>query len=58
MEIKQNEYKTANNFFPEDKAQVLVVGTFHFDYPGLDAHQIEEDNKIDVLQEPKKSEVS
>jgi len=57
-EIKQKEYKTAKDFFPEEKAQVLVVGAFHFDYPGLDSHQIEEDNKIDVLKEPKKSEVS
>ena len=44
--------------FPEEKAKVLVVGTFHFDYPGLDAHKIEEEDKIDVLKEPKKSEVS
>lgn len=57
-EIKQNKFKTAKDFFPEEKAKVLVVGTFHFDYPGLDAHQIEEENKIDVLKEPKKSEVS
>jgi hypothetical protein len=56
-ETEQNEYRTAKDFFPEDKAQVLVVGTFHFDYPGLDAHQIQEENKIDVLKEPKKSEV-
>lgn len=56
-EIKQNEFKTAKDFFPEEKAKVLVVGTFHFHYPGLDAHQIEEENRIDVLKEPKKSEV-
>lgn len=56
-EIEQNEFRTAKEFFPDEKAQVLVVGTFHFDYPGLDAHQTEEDNKIDVLKEPKKSEV-
>lgn len=55
---KKRDYKTAKDFFPEEKAQFLVVGTFHFDYPGLDAHQIEEANKIDVLKEPKKSEVS
>lgn len=49
---------SAASFFPEDKAKVLVVGSFHFDYPGLDAHQIEEDNKVDVLKEPKKSELT
>src|SRR5699024_8721733 len=40
------------------KAKVLVVGTFHLDYPGLDAHKASESNKIDVLQEPKKSELT
>ncbi|NMM47836.1 hypothetical protein HH304_05445 [Flammeovirgaceae bacterium KN852] len=50
--------KTPADFFPEEKAKVLVVGTFHFDYPGLDAHQIDEQNKIDVLIEPKKTEVT
>jgi len=54
--IKQHEYRTVKEFFPDEKAQILVVGTFHFDYPGLDAHQIEEYNKIDVLKEPKKSD--
>lgn len=52
------EIKTAQDYFPKEKAKVLVVGTFHFDYPGLDAHQIEESDKIDVLKEPKKSEVT
>ena len=56
--VKKQDYKTVKDFFPEEKAQVLVVGTFHFDYPGLDAHQIEEKNKVDVLKEPKKSEVT
>jgi len=56
--VKQKDFKTAKDFFPEEKAQVLVVGTFHFDYPGLDAHQIEEKDKVDVLKEPKKSEVT
>lgn len=54
----QQDFKTAKDFFPEEKAQVLVVGTFHFAYPGLDVHQIEEQNKVDVLREPKKSEVT
>ena len=45
-------------YFPEERARVLVVGTFHFDYPGLDAMKEAEEDKIDVLQEPKKSEVS
>lgn len=47
-----------SSFFPKDKAKVLVVGTFHFDYPNLDANKIESEDKIDVLAEPKKSEVT
>ncbi len=46
------------SFFPKEKVKVLVVGTFHFDYPNLDANKIEDKDKIDVLTEPKKSEVT
>lgn len=49
--------KTASSFFPDQKAKVLVVGTFHFNYPGRDTHKTIDDNKIDVLAEPKKSEI-
>lgn len=52
------DIKTASDYFPEEKTKVLVVGTFHFDYPGLDAYKTSEDDKIDVLKEPKKSEVT
>lgn len=55
---KKQDYKTAKDFFPKEKVQVLVVGTFHFDYPGLDAHMTEEEDKIDILKEPKKSELN
>lgn len=50
--------KPASSHFPKEKAKVLLVGTFHFDYPNLDAHKTTDDNKIDVLREPKKSEVT
>ncbi|WP_432410350.1 DUF5694 domain-containing protein [Rasiella sp. SM2506] len=50
--------KTPADFFPSQKAKVLVVGTFHFDYPGLDSHKTTPEDQIDVLKEPKKSEVS
>ena len=50
--------KPISEYFPEDRAKVLVLGTFHFDYPGLDALKEAEEDKIDVLVEPKKSEVS
>ena len=47
-----------SSFFPKEKAQVLVVGTFHFDYPNLDVVKISDENKIDVLVEPKKTELT
>lgn len=50
--------KPPSEYFPKDRAQVLVVGTFHFNYPGLDAIKEAEEDKIDVLKEPKKSEVT
>ena len=53
-----NLLKPASEFYPKDRAQVLVVGTFHFNYPGLDELKTEESDKIDVLKEPKKSEVT
>ncbi len=45
------------DFYPSERAKVLVVGTFHFEYPGLDAHKTSDDDKIDVLEEPKRSEL-
>lgn len=55
---KKDTLKTPADFFPSKKAKVLVVGTFHFNYPGLDSHKTTPEDQIDVLKEPKKSEVS
>lgn len=55
---EENQLKTPGSFFPEEKTQVLVVGTFHFNYPGLDDHKTTPEDQIDVLKEPKKSEVT
>ncbi|WP_299253478.1 DUF5694 domain-containing protein [uncultured Aquimarina sp.] len=56
---KENEaiLKAYASYYPKQKTKVLVVGTFHFSYPGLDYTKTNEDDKIDVLKEPKKSEV-
>lgn len=54
----ESQEKSVEDYFPRDRAEVLVVGSFHFDYPGLDAMQTQEEDKIDVLKEPKKSEVT
>lgn len=56
--LEAQRIKSASDFFPKERAKVLVVGTFHFNYPGLDAYKTGEDDKIDVLKEPKRSEVS
>jgi Family of unknown function (DUF5694) len=45
-------------FFPKERAKVLVVGTFHFDYPNLDVNKTDDKDKIDVLTAPKKAEVT
>ena len=37
--------------------QVLLVGTFHFAYPNLDAHKIAEEDQIDVKSQEKQAEV-
>nr|WP_298997211.1 DUF5694 domain-containing protein [uncultured Allomuricauda sp.] len=50
--------KTKADFFPQEKTKVLVVGMFHLSYPGLDNHKTKDDSKIDVLKEPKKTEVT
>lgn len=56
---KENtKIKPASAYFPAEKVQVLIVGTFHFDYPGLDSFKTLPEDKIDVLKEPKKTEVT
>lgn len=57
----ENETKTIkkpSEYYPKEKAKVLIVGTFHFNYPGLDVVKVTPENQIDVLKEPKKSEVN
>ncbi|SDQ07250.1 DUF5694 domain-containing protein [Flagellimonas zhangzhouensis] len=53
----QTQLKPPSEFYPKQKTKVLVVGTFHFDFPGLDQLKTTDENKIDVLKEPKKSEL-
>jgi uncharacterized protein with PIN domain len=56
-ETTQVKIKSPYSFFPKEKPQVLVVGTFHFNYPGLDAHKVSEENKMDILNEKRQKEV-
>lgn len=52
------QVKSPGEFFPEQRASVFIVGSFHMDYPDLDAYVTSETNKIDVLKEPKRSELT
>lgn len=59
-EIKNEEpqFRPPSDFFSKEKAQVLMVGTFHLAYPGMDEHKTDEEDQIDILKEPKKSELT
>ena len=37
--------------------QVLLVGTFHFNYPGLDSHKTKEKYKLDILSDQRQEEL-
>ncbi|HMQ50076.1 MAG TPA: DUF5694 domain-containing protein [Saprospiraceae bacterium] len=37
--------------------KVLLVGTFHFGYPNLDAHQVAAEDQLDILSPQKQAEV-
>ncbi|HRH69111.1 MAG TPA: DUF5694 domain-containing protein [Flavobacteriales bacterium] len=40
------------------QAHVLLVGTFHFGYPGLDAHKTAESDQVDVLSPQRQKEMA
>jgi hypothetical protein len=37
--------------------KVLLIGSWHFDYPGLDAHNIEEKNRINIYSKKRQKEL-
>lgn len=37
--------------------QILLLGCFHFDYPGLDAHKTPKENEVDVLSPERQREM-
>jgi hypothetical protein len=41
-----------------DNTELLLVGTWHFDYPGLDAHVTDDAKRVDVLSERRQSEMN
>jgi hypothetical protein len=50
--------KKPSAYFPNPKTKVLVVGSFHFDYPNLDAHKTEKGDQVDVLSPKTSKEVT
>ncbi|MET3538008.1 DUF5694 domain-containing protein [Chryseobacterium limigenitum] len=50
--------KKPSEYFNNPKTKVLIVGSFHFDYPNLDAHKTEKSDQIDVLAPKTAKEVT
>ncbi len=50
--------KKPSDYFRNPKTKVLVVGSFHFDYPNLDAHKTNKEDQIDVLSPKTAKEVT
>lgn len=50
--------KKPSEYFPDPKTKVLVVGSFHFDYPNQDAHKTEKNDQVDVLEPKTAAEVT
>lgn len=50
--------KKPSEYFNNPKTKVLIVGSFHFDYPNLDAHKTEKSDQVDVLSPKTAKEVT
>lgn len=50
--------KKPSDYFTNPKTKVLVVGSFHFDYPNLDAHKTNKEDQVDVLSPKTAKEVT
>lgn len=50
--------KKPSDYFQNPRTKVLVVGTFHFDYPNLDAHKTMKEDQVDVLSPKTSKEVT
>lgn len=58
---KDGDFLPPEHFLNPESApatKVLLVGTWHFAYPGLDAHVTEESNRVDVLSDKRQAEMS
>jgi len=48
----------SSDFFESENPKVLVVGSFHFDYPNLDAVKTDSIDQIDILSNQKQIELA
>ena len=55
----QSDFKDPDEFLRkgEQVPKVLLVGSFHFNYPGRDAHKAAEDQKVNIYSEKRQKEL-
>jgi len=58
LSIVISAQKKPSEYFTNPKTKVLVVGSFHFDYPNLDAHKTNKADQVDVLSPKTASEIT
>lgn len=56
---QQSEWKDPDEILIENpnRPKVLLVGSFHFNYPNLDAHKVDKKDQVDILSPEKQREV-
>ena len=59
LEAQVPDFRDPDEFLVQGNPlpKVLLVGTWHFNYPGLDAHKTTEDRKMDILSPEKQAEL-
>lgn len=57
--IKEANRKLATIFSTTDsRAEILVMGVFHFNYPNLDGHKTPDSLRVDMLSEQRQQEIA
>jgi|GEM_PF-3178810 len=52
---RENKFADPDSILIGNKVlpKVLLIGSWHFNYPGLDAHTTKEENRINIFSEKK-----
>ena len=58
-QAQAQQFKDPDEFLLKDQGvpQILLVASWHFNYPGLDAHVTETENRINILSEKRQAEL-